>query len=199
MKSFAAGAIPEIVIKQIQAQYLNMKLTLSFSLFNLLFVGTPNLVEAGRKKKESASKDDCRDVTRYLTQSWNDSPLIKADGTAVATSDYTSAGLGGLWSFKGPIYDVEGNRVGVNYETSSPVDNEADIWMDVGYYILDGCDGILNFQGIYTDKGTIPGLGQYEAEFVITGGTGDFLGAVGSITTVYDAEANVSERIVTIY
>lgn len=157
------------------------------------------LTHASKSSKGGGPFSHCRHTTFGSKQSWSGSGLIIADGTPLATADYKQAGQGASWTFKGTVTDLKGNDIGSNYELSTLADAD-DIWINEGNYIFEGCDGILTFTGLYTDEGTIPGgrIAQYEAEFAITGGTGVFVGATGTVKSNYDAVNGVSERIITI-
>ena len=87
----------------------------------------------------------------------------------------SSSGEPGLtWAFTGPVLDGEGHEVGHNYELDTRL-NKNEIWLVEGTYVnLFDCMGQLTYEGPYTDKTS---TGYY----TITGGTGDFEGAVGHI------------------
>ena len=82
-----------------------------------------------------------------------------------------------------------GESVGQNNELCTRVD-KGDSWHCEGTLIdLYGCKGILAYAGVFQDS-------TYQGNLVITGGTGDFLGATGYVLDVYDDESGYAIRTI---
>ena len=100
--------------------------------------------------------------------------------------------MGEVWPYVGALFDEPGGReVGFNVQSCMRVEDEG-YWQCEGTYINPyGCEGQLSYSGPYTDA-------TFTGTYVITGGTGDFLGATGSISGVLDAESGFGTGLVSL-
>ncbi|KAL7560287.1 hypothetical protein ACA910_016587 [Epithemia clementina (nom. ined.)] len=138
------------------------------------------------KGKGSSEESSCLDNVYAAVQLWN-GIVVEPNGDIKDISDAT-AQMGQLVSFVGGVYDQpEGYEVGYNIEECIRVDDR-NFWHCQGTYInLYGCEGHLAFSGFYQDA-------TMEGHMVITGGTGDFLGATGAIYEHFDANSGYTYR-----
>ena len=119
-------------------------------------------------------------------------PVVEPDGTKVYDVSSASKDMGQQYPYTGSVYnEPEGNAVGWNAELCTRLD-DGNYWHCEGnLYDLYGCSGQLSFSGVYDDN-------AYVGRLVITGGTGDFLGAVGSIYSEYDEYSGFELQTITI-
>ncbi|KAL7569011.1 hypothetical protein ACA910_021298 [Epithemia clementina (nom. ined.)] len=133
----------------------------------------------------------CRDTVFYTYQLW-DGPAVEANGTKVDIW-HASADMGLQWPFVGTVRDAYNDEdVGFNVENHERVDN-GNFWHSEGTYInLYGCSGYLAFSGFSQDA-------TNSGHYVITGGTGAFLGAQGYIYEQFDVQTGTSYREINIH
>ena len=100
--------------------------------------------------------------------------------------------MGQRFPYVGAVFDEpEGHEVGFNVESCSRLEDSG-YWHCAGTYIdLLGYEGLLAYSGSYSDT-TSSGL------FVITGGTGDFHGATGSVYAEFDTESGFTVGVVSL-
>ncbi|KAL7580865.1 hypothetical protein ACA910_001134 [Epithemia clementina (nom. ined.)] len=133
----------------------------------------------------------CRYRVLKVAQKWTGA-VLEPDGTMVEDPAHASTLMGQQAAYVGSVYDRPGGyEVGWDLEDCTRLD-DGNFWSCVGNYVdLYGCEGHLAFSGIYSDH-------TETSHMVITGGTGDFLGAIGSIYTEYDEYSGYSLVTITI-
>lgn len=122
-------------------------------------------------------------------------PVITASGENVVPTDGFSVplGLGVRLPYVGSLYDVDGGyEVGYSAEMCTRLDTK-DIWHCEGTLIdVYECKGQLAISGVYSDA-------NMSGEYVITGGTGDYLGAKGVIYDTFDSYTGYTLRRIVIH
>ncbi|KAL7572906.1 hypothetical protein ACA910_004550 [Epithemia clementina (nom. ined.)] len=113
-----------------------------------------------------------------VAQQWAGAAL-EPEGVEVSIRDATCR-QGVRTSYVGPLYnEPKGHEVAYDLQLCERLD-KAMHWHCSGTYVdLYGCHGKLTYSGFHQDKDS---SGQY----VITGGTDDFLGVTGHIEEEYD-------------
>lgn len=132
----------------------------------------------------------CRDFTFHVHELWT-GMAVEADGTKVKIAD-ASEHIGLKWPFVGPVLDDNTkHEIGMAITHNERVDM-GKTWHGEGTYIdLYGCEGKLAFSGFYQDM-------TKSGYYVITGGTGVFLGADGYIYEEYDDDTGIHYREISI-
>ncbi|KAL7557030.1 hypothetical protein ACA910_009301 [Epithemia clementina (nom. ined.)] len=119
--------------------------------------------------------------------------VIEPNGNKVLIDD-SSSHSGQRFPYVGGVYDKpEGHQlVGYNIELCTRLD-DANLWQCQGTYVnFYSCWGVLSFLGFYQDTS---GIGH----FVITGESGDFLGAMGAIYEEFDSKTGYTTRKISVF
>mmetsp|Transcript_32051 Transcript_32051/g.54696 ORF Transcript_32051/g.54696 Transcript_32051/m.54696 type:complete len:167 (-) Transcript_32051:262-762(-) len=118
--------------------------------------------------------------------------LVLPDGSTAPATDLGEAiytpGL--LQFFSGDVLDADTDEVaGQAYEKFVMIDSDGNDNADGHYMNLGGCSGTISWSGVYfsaTETDT----------YTVVGGTGDFLGAKGVVTEVYDESTGEAIRTI---
>ena len=154
--------------------------------------------DSGKGKKDKSdggkgygsSRGECRNTVYEVAQLWS-GPVIEPNGDEIQDPVQASTKPGQEWPYADYVQNKPGGRdVGYNVELCKRI--KGDYWQCSGTYInLNHCEGHLAFSGVYRDE-------TASGHFVITGGTGDFHGAKGSIYDEFDYDTGYAVRVVTI-
>ncbi|KAL7572843.1 hypothetical protein ACA910_014694 [Epithemia clementina (nom. ined.)] len=136
----------------------------------------PSFSSEPSSQGSASAYDNCRGEYK-IAQNWN-GHAIEPDG-AVVVAWQASLQQGVRLPYVGVIYnDIEGEDAGYDVELCERLD-DGRFWHCDGTLInLYGCEGHLAFSGVHQDANS---TGYY----VITGGTGKFLGVTGYIDEEY--------------
>uniref|UniRef100_A0A7S3DTB3 Uncharacterized protein n=1 Tax=Entomoneis paludosa TaxID=265537 RepID=A0A7S3DTB3_9STRA len=125
------------------------------------------------------------------THTWTQ-PIITANGTI--TDNPSITGPGDVWTSATTVsvFDSNGPYANGFVGEMCTVVDLGDKWFCEGIYRnLQGCSGLLSFSGIYDGA-------QLGGNWSVTGGTGDFEGATGSVLESFDEDNFVSTRVITL-
>ena len=155
--------------------------------------------KGGKKKHYDNDENDeevepsCRHGVFTAVHLW-DGKIVEPDGATyyMDQMEYPSTAMGVQFPFVGTVYDAPGGRdIGTNAELCTRL-NDAHVWHCQGTYVnLYGCVGSLAFAGIFDDS-------TDSGHLVVTGGTGDFLGAMGSMEDTFDPYTGFTSRVISL-
>jgi hypothetical protein len=99
-----------------------------------------------------------------------------------------------MWPFADHVYAVDHDEdddfvVGSNVELCTRL-NDGDVWHCEGTYLdLYSCHGQLSFAGPFSDDANV-------GKYTVTGGTGDFDGAMGYVVDEFSYDTHYSIRTI---